>query len=335
VIISSGSCVDTIPLSVVVTPFLPVSVSGNTLLCIGDIATLTASGGNSYSWSNGNTNATINVAPSVTTTYIVNSSNGSCSGSDTITVFVSPPPIASATNATICSGQTATLTAGGGGNYSWSTGSTTNPLLVSPSSTTSYSVIVSAGSCKDSASGTVTVNASPTASAWSNTTINSGSSATLSASGGGNYSWSNGSTDSVITVSPAVTTDYCVFISNGTCTDSACVTVYVKEPVIDCSAAESPDGFILPNAFSPNGDNQNEKFHLLYGQLLNDCVKEFYIAIYNRWGEKVFEGTQLNFSWDGTYKNKPEDTAVFAYYLKAVLKDGTEVKKKGNVSLLR
>jgi gliding motility-associated-like protein len=196
--------------------------------------------------------------------------------------------------------------------------------------------MVSIGSCKDSASATVTVNSTPVAAAWSNTTITIGASATLSASGGGNYSWSNGGNSSAISVSPLITTDYCVFVSNsgsGSCVDSACVTVLV-EPV-DCLPFESENAFVLPNAFSPNGDNQNEKFHLINAQFLASCVKEIYIAIYNRWGEKIFESSDINFSWDGIYRNKPEDTAVFAYYLKAVLNNGKEVKKKGNISLLR
>ena len=66
-----------------------------------------------------------------------------------------------------------------------------------------------------------------------------------------------------------------------------------------------------------------------------DCISEFTIAVYSRWGERVFEGTDITFFWDGTYNGKPEGTAVFAYYLDGVLKDGTKVKKKGNVSLLR
>jgi gliding motility-associated-like protein len=164
-------------------------------------------------------------------------------------------------------------------------------------------------------------------------TIVAGNSTTLASSGGGNYLWSDAETDSLITVSPSVTTIYCVTVSNGNCADTACVTVAV-EP-IDCSPFASEDAFVLPSAFSPNGDGQNDKWRLLYVPLLGNCIAEFQVLVYNRWGEQVFEGTDITFSWDGTYKGKIEETAVFGYYITGTLKDGTIVKKKGNISLMR
>ena len=334
VIVSSGTCSDTAFVTVIVKPSPALVVTGNTLLCIGDTAVLTASGGTNYLWNNGSTSAVITVIPTVSTSYSVTSTNGTCTSVVPVNVVVGAAPTAVVSSTTLCSGQTGILTAGGGGTYSWSSGQSTSSIVVSAAAT--YSVIVSVGSCADTAAGIVVVNPSPTASISGNVTILAGSSATLSAGGGGNYSWSTGDTTSEIFVTPAVTTTYTVVVTgpNG-CADTALVTVYVIEPIVDCSGADLPDVFILPNAFSPNSDGQNEKFHLLYGQLLNDCVKDFYIAIYNRWGEKIYEGTTLDFSWDGTCKGKPEDTAVFAWYLNAILMDGVEVKKKGNVSLLR
>ena len=335
VLVSVGSCTATATAQVSVVPGSSAIITGNTVLCIGDIATLTASGGTNYSWSNGATSNSIPVNPTSTSTYTVTTTNGTgCSAFSTVTVTVSPPPVAAANSASICSGQIATLLASGGSNYSWNTGQTGNPLIVSPLGNSTYSVIVSVGTCSDTATCSVVVGPVPTASAWSSVTITAGGNTTLGASGGGAYLWSNGAVDSVITVSPLVTTVYCVTVVNSSgCSDTACVTVYV-EP-IDCTPFESADAFTLPNAFSPNTDGQNETFHLLYGSLLSDCVKEFSFAVYNRWGEKVFEGSQINFGWDGMYQGKPEDTGVFAWHLKAVLDNDVVVRKKGNVSLLR
>jgi gliding motility-associated-like protein len=64
-------------------------------------------------------------------------------------------------------------------------------------------------------------------------------------------------------------------------------------------------------------------------------VKELTFYIYDRWGEKVFESTDPANGWDGTYKNKPMNSAVYVYYLKAVLIDGNTVDKKGNITLVR
>ena len=251
------------------------------------------------------------------------------SGGPTLTVTTTPQ--------TCTQGGTATAAAAGTPPYTylWSNGATTSQI--SNLATQTYTVTVTdASGCSQSATAIVTSSGLPVASAVSDVTITIGSSTTLAAGGGGTYLWSNGQTDAVITVSPVVTTVYCVTVTDiNNCSDTDCVTVTVIPEPTNCSNAELPNAFVLPNAFSPNEDGQNDRFTLLYSQSLMDCVKEVYIVIYNRWGEKVFESGTINFSWDGTFRNKPEDSAVFAYYVKLVLKDGKELKKKGNISLLR
>ncbi|HTB07488.1 MAG TPA: gliding motility-associated C-terminal domain-containing protein [Bacteroidia bacterium] len=86
----------------------------------------------------------------------------------------------------------------------------------------------------------------------------------------------------------------------------------------------------IPNAFSPNKDGQND---ILY--VRGDCISSMDFIIFDRWGAKVFESNNVNYGWDGTYKGKPMNTASFAYFLKAVLLDGTTVQKKGNITLVR
>ncbi|TAL62067.1 MAG: T9SS type B sorting domain-containing protein [Bacteroidetes bacterium] len=329
VIVSIGNCADTASAIVTVNPSPSVSVSGNTTLCVGDIATLTASGGNNYTWSNGATTSSITATATATATYSVTSSNGSCTSATSITVVVSPPPIAWANGTTICAGQSAILTASGGGNYSWNNGGTTNPLIVSPTANTTYSVIVSIGSCSDTATATVTVNPSPAASAWSNITITQGQSTTLAASGGGTYLWSNGSTQNSITVSPLVTTIYCVTVTQNNCSDTACVTVTV-EPIF-CGYAS--DQLFVPDAFSPNNDTKNDELGVYYPN--PDCIKEFILIIYDRWGERVFEASSIISTWDGIYNGKLMNTAVFVYFLEATLTSGEKISKKGNISLIR
>ncbi|MFH1005419.1 MAG: SBBP repeat-containing protein, partial [Bacteroidota bacterium] len=327
VIVSIGSCSDTASSEVTVSPSPSVSVSGNTMLCTGDITTLTASGGEYYLWNNGATTSSIIVTPSATSTYSVVASIGVCRDTASVNVTVSSTPIASATSTTICAGQIATLIASGGGNYNWSTGETTESISISPTTTTTYSVVVSIGSCLDTTTASIIVNSNPTANAWSNTTITAGNSTMLSASGGTSYIWSNGVNDSVITVSPPITTNYCVTVSNGNCTDTACVTVFV-EP-LDCSTTGK---LYLPNAFSPNGDGENDVLKIYFGNL--QCIKTFHLVIYNRLGEKIFETTNPMAEWNGYYKNMLENTAVFVYYLKATLITEEKITKKGNVSLI-
>jgi gliding motility-associated-like protein len=89
----------------------------------------------------------------------------------------------------------------------------------------------------------------------------------------------------------------------------------------------------IPNAFSPNGDNENDAIRLYFGDMT--CLKVFSLNIFNRWGEKVFEATSPLVIWDGTYNGKPENAGVFMYYLKATLYNGEEVEKHGNINLIK
>jgi gliding motility-associated-like protein len=88
---------------------------------------------------------------------------------------------------------------------------------------------------------------------------------------------------------------------------------------------------LLPDAFTPNGDGLNDKYHILTlpGQLNLDV---FMIA--DRWGKIVFKTTSINEGWDGTYKNQPVDMDTYFYYVKYSC-DKTEGIKKGAFNLIR
>jgi gliding motility-associated-like protein len=67
-----------------------------------------------------------------------------------------------------------------------------------------------------------------------------------------------------------------------------------------------------PNAFSPNGNSQNENF-FVYPNLF---VDQFEIFIYTRWGEQIYYSNDKNFSWDGTYNDQIMGPATYAYVIK-------------------
>lgn len=147
---------------------------------------------------------------------------------DTVNVVMPQTPTLSVNGATICMGQqTATLTAGGATNYSWTpaTGlNTTSAATVSanPSATTVYTIVGANGNCRDTITTQVTVNSLPVLSVNS-ATICSGSSATLSASGASVYSWSpasslNSSSGSSVVATPATSIVYAIIGSVGSCT---------------------------------------------------------------------------------------------------------------------
>ncbi|MFN4257208.1 MAG: gliding motility-associated C-terminal domain-containing protein, partial [Saprospiraceae bacterium] len=195
---------------------------------------LTASGGSSYLWSTGATTIAINVSPAVTTTYTVTATdaNGcSATASRTVTVNQLPNPDISG-NPTICLGQSANLTATGGGTYLWSTGETTANISVTPTATTIYTVTVTSATNGCTASDNVLViigNGNATANAGPDQTICAGQATLLNASGGGTYLWSTGATTASIMVQPNATTTYTVTVSAGAgCTGTDEVTVNVN-----------------------------------------------------------------------------------------------------------
>jgi gliding motility-associated-like protein len=141
------------------------------------------------------------------------------------------------------------------------------------------------------------------------------------------YSWSPPTalscTNCATTVaSPSVTTEYVLTVidKNG-CIDTAHMMVFVDEFCFEP---------FVPTAFSPNGDKENDKMYVR-----SNCLKNFSFKIFDRWGEKVFETNDLNHGWDGTFRNEPMNAAVFVYTLEGYLSNGKEVKKKGNITLVR
>jgi gliding motility-associated-like protein len=87
----------------------------------------------------------------------------------------------------------------------------------------------------------------------------------------------------------------------------------------------------IPNTFTPNGDGHNDVF-----RVRGPNFAIYYFAVYNRWGELMYETTDPSQGWDGNYKGKPSDPGVFGYYVKAKCGEGSEeIFKKGNVTLIR
>ena len=108
------------------------------------------------------------------------------------------------------------------------------------------------------------------------------------------------------------------------CTNIDTVSVIVMDVI--CT-----DPYIyIPNAFTPNNDGQNDKLYVKA-----DMASDIYFAIYDRWGEMVFSTTETSQGWDGTYKGKALDPAVFVYYLKVTCINKLQFEKKGNITLIR
>lgn len=246
----NGSCPKVKTFNINLVPQAQINLGPDIALCGSVSTTLTANGGGTYQWSSGQTSSSITVNPSNTSTYIVTvtPAGTNCPVTDDIKITVNPIPIANAgLDKSICIGKSTTLTASGGQNYTWSTGSNSSSNSVSPIINTTYTVTVSnAFGCSSTDDVSVNVNPSPTASATPDLTICSGTSVPLTASGGQTYAWSNGQNNQNINPTPSSSTVYTVTISDA----NACTAVAQTQVTVNTVTANAGNDLNICNGQS-------------------------------------------------------------------------------------
>ena len=207
-------------------------------------------------------------------------------------------------------------------------------IEVEPVMTTDYSVTVkNAFDCEATFTETVQVsNLEDMVIVTERDTIFKGETTTISVMPPGLYSveWSpSGSLGSMSGIvqeaMPDETTTYTVVITDAEtgCSITRQVTIVVKEVI--CG---EPNIFI-PNAFSPNGDGFND---VLY--VRGSAITSMYFAVYNRWGEQVFETNDQSIGWDGVFEGETVSTDVYGYYLRVTCIAGDTYETQGNVTVL-
>ena len=197
---------------------------------------------NNYSWSTGSTSTSITPTPTTTTVYTVTGTTSGCSNIRTATLTIAPAPTVAVNSPAICIGNSTTLTASGATTYTWSTGPISNSIAVSPTTTTVYSVTGANGTCLNSRTTTVTVNALPIINAIaSGTNLCAGQTSTLTGSGAVSYTWNPGSiTGSPIAITPTASITYsCVGTGTNGCTNtSSAITINVNAlPTVTSNSA--------------------------------------------------------------------------------------------------
>ena len=310
-------------------------------ICQGTTAPLRATGAYSYVWSPAASLSSPTIpnpiaTPLDTTQYNVVATNvHGCKTTDSLVIKVQKPVVASAPSPFVaCQGLPVQLHASGGPFFSWQPASSlndsvTNDPFALPDSTTFYVVKVFNDCFSDTAVVEVDIHPLPVVDAGNDTTIWRDTHAELhGTTNASTYFW-NPSTwlDNALNLntnaSPQQTTAYYLFGIDGYgCQnrDSVLITVV------------SHNELLIPTGFSPNGDGVNDEFKIVRSLNVEKLIE---FAVFDRWGEKVFETDNIDLGWDGTHQGKASPLGVYVWMVIAETKDGQEITKRGNVTLLR
>lgn len=348
-------CVDTYYQTLSVTE-LAIEVPSDTTLCDEGSVILVASvfpSNASIEWSDENSfgnilndnpqDVDIEISPAIPTIYYVRITSNACTLVDEVFVNLVSFQTVIQGDFTACMGDTVSLSVLDPNpefEYSWQPAN----LVIAGQNTSSIEAVVMqettftvSSETEDGCVATDDVivqvsqlNSQDVITSASPTYIISGQSSLLNAEPDGyGYSWTpistlnSGAIQSPI-ATPLETTTYYVTVSDGECIATKSVTVYVTDFV--CGEPT----IYVPNTFTPNADNKNEK---LYVRANN--IDDLYFVIYDRWGEKVFETKNIYQGWDGSLNGRKLDPDVYVFYLEATCIGGEEYFHQGNITLIR
>ena len=313
-------------------------------ICEGGSQILTATGGKTYEWKRngvviaGETKSTLrlNSAGTYTAVLIDGNCRGDASNSVVVTQVATPAGTITPTDLVICEGGSGLLTASGGTSYQWMRdsvniqGATSSTLTVTDPGT--YSVIINTNTCSGISSNSAVVTlASEGGTRYSDVIAAPNSQVQLSAREiGTSYIWTppTGLDNPQSRTPKAIVTNNTEYQVN-IVTDQGCEvtdTVLVK---IGNPPAPSAKVFV-PTAFTPNGNNANDVLRPL-GSI---ATLEFF-KVYNRWGNLVFQTTQIGEGWNGLYKGAPQPSDTYTWMLIGTTHDGQPVKLSGKTLLIR
>ncbi len=297
--VTLGQC--TVSDSIKVTYYDPPSVDlgPNRNVCFGETVTLDAfDSGVSYRWQDGSTSSTYTVnSPGL---YHVTLERNGCITRDSVFIsYIERPSFSLGSDTTLCENDSVTYTLNiVGATYEWSTGNTTNQFTATEPGL--YWVEVSLNGCKNRDSVKVNYDLLPVISFGEDKEVCFGKSFFLDVQdpNATAYEWQDGSTNSRLYIFESGI--YYVTALNYCGVSSDTITITLEE--CDCN-------FFLPNAFTPNGDGVNDSFGPTYS-----CDIIYYeLQIYNRWGELVYQTTDINAPWEARSKNESLPLGAYIY----------------------
>jgi len=304
-------------------------LTGDTVRCNKGVVPLQATNGYSnYQWSPAyNLQAQGNqawVTPDVTTRYFVTAERrpGCTVGDSLLVTALTSPDIHLGSDTSLCRGDSLLLDASPSfDSYRWSTGATTQQIVVHTPGTYSLSAVYHNGCTSRDTIQLISLfdpqpklNKDPVLCTGITRILDPGGQFT-------SYLWNDGSTGNTLQVTGPG--NYWVKV-----TDQHGCSAYDSTRI---NQQACPLGFHVPSAFTPNADGHNDLFKpILYGN-----IKSLYFVVYGRWGEKVFETQTPNQGWDGTVHGVPAVAGVYVWYCRYQLEGQPAGANKGTVVLVR
>ncbi|MCS3800469.1 gliding motility-associated C-terminal domain-containing protein [Niastella sp. OAS944] len=272
-----------------------------------------------YTWSTGNTQAQEVISqPGI---YWLEVSQRGCIKRDSVSVLYNPTPTVNLGNdTTLCEGIGYTLNTSTISNatYTWQNNNTDPSFVVS--SAGKYWVRVLLNGCANADTVNVSYILKPVFDLGHDTMVCKGQTFTLQprVDGQATFLWQNGSTAPYFNVTEPGTYEVTIANECGTRSDK----INIKQGL--CL-------LIMPNAFSPNNDGLNDIFRIKHPWF----IKEFHMAIFNRWGQKVFESHDPYKGWDGKWKGIDQPNGGYAWIISLTDKEGQQDSKQGFLILTR
>ena len=156
----------------------------------------------------------------------------------------------------------------------------------------------------------------------SDKTVCFGEDAILEIEEGYYYNWSSGDVSNKIVVSPTENSTYSVVVTNAK--GQKCSHDFIVNIDRSCSA------LFIPSAFSPNADGNNDFF-----KAEGNGIQKMRMFVYDKLGNRVFETTNIDDSWDGTYKGRIVSDGMFFYHAEYTDAMGNYHIKKGQVTVIK
>ncbi len=308
--VSFGPCVGGDTILINYENVLPFSLGNDTSFCFGDSILLNASAANAskYIWNTGDTTDVI--WATVSGYYSVQAGSNGCIETDDITISVDLDDILIAPDTLICTQQSANLWASGADKYLWSTGDTIANIVVQPTQTTTYTLIVFEGACTDTFNITVTVTNKIAIADFDFTVDACTGSAQFTnlSTNADNYFWDFGDGQNSTDTNPThVYAQGGLFTVTLVASKNACPDTLSKV----VQMVNLKDIIYFPSAFSPNGDGINDLFEIKGSE---NCFINLSFIIFNRWGEEIFTTKQpFTEYWDGTFNGRPAPQGVYSF----------------------